>query len=435
MNKIKISNGRIIDPQNQIDRVGTLYISEGKIAALFEEPDGFNADLDMDAQQQIVCPGFIDLSARLREPGHSNKATIAGETQVAAKSGITSICMPPDTQPVADTTAVVELIREKAERAGYMNVFPIGALTRKLAGTELSSMYALTQAGCIAVSNAALPVANLLVLRRAMEYAASHDILLIYRPQDYWLSNQGCAHEGKVATRYGLPGIPEAAESIALSQCLMLMEKIGCRVHFAQLSSASAIPLMQQAQRKSLAVSCDVAAHQLHLTEDDILPFDSAYHVMPPLRSKVDRQALRAGLRSSVINAVCSDHQPHDVDTKLGAFPQTESGISAFETLLPLMLKMVHEGGIELQQAIAAITSQPAKILQLPLGHLSVGAAADVCVFDPEKCWEINTQNWSSSGKNTPYWGQTMQGQVMWTLQTGQVLFSNNAPKAYYHPA
>ncbi|MGZ8152616.1 MAG: dihydroorotase, partial [Methylovulum sp.] len=267
--QIHIRHGRIIDPANHIDRIGSIYINDGKIASVTEEPSGFKADTIIDADKQIICPGFIDLSTRLREPGQSRKASFKSETAAAASAGVTTMCLQPDTQPVIDTPAVAELIKELAEKANYPQIFPIAALTRKLEGNELSSMLSLKQAGCIAVGNASRPVSNLLTLRRAMEYAASHDLLFMLRPNDYWLGNNGCAHEGAIATRYGLPGIPEAAETIALSHCLELAELTGCRVHFGQISCRRSVIKIHQAQKYGLDVTADVAMHQLHLTEND----------------------------------------------------------------------------------------------------------------------------------------------------------------------
>ncbi len=373
MSKILIQNGHIIDPANQVDQAGSIAVAGGKIIGTTNVPAGFTPDQVIDAKGKIVCPGFIDLSTRLREPGQSRKATFSSETAAAASAGITAMCLQPDTQPVIDTPAVVELIKGFAERCDYGNIYPIAALTQKLAGQELSAMLGLKQAGCIAVSNANQPVQNLLVLRRAMEYATSHDLLLMFRPQDLSLSNYGCVHEGAVSTRYGLPGIPEAAETIALAQCLELAELTGCRVHFSQMSGWRSIIKIQQAQKYGLKVSADVAMHQLHLTEDDIEPFNSAYHVMPPFRSQRDREALRDALSKGIIAVICSDHQPHDIDAKLGAFPETEPGISALETLLPLMLKLVNEGVISLSQGIAALTEHPAAIIHEPKGTLSLG--------------------------------------------------------------
>ncbi len=424
MERILIKNGRIIDPANNINNLGSVYIADGKILSVIYKPADFNPDQVIDAKNQIVCPGFIDLSTRLREPGQSRKATFASETAAAAASGITTMCLQPDTIPVIDTRAVAELIKDQAEKTGYTQILPIAALTQKLEGMELSAMLALKDAGCVAVSNGNQPVKNLLVLRRAMEYAASHDLLLMYRPNDYWLANNGCVHEGALSTRYGLPSIPDAAETIALAQCLELVELTGCRVHFGQLSSRRSVIKLHQAKKYGLAVSADVAIHQLHLTEDDIIPFDSAYHVLPPFRSVRDKEALREGLANSTIDSICSDHQPHDLDAKLGAFPETEPGVSSLETLLPLMLRLVAQQAITLEQGIAALTQKPAQILQLDSGALTPGFTADLCIFDPEQEWQVNSENWLSQGVNTPFWGQTFKGKVTHTLQAGKVIYS-----------
>ena len=424
MSQIVIQNGQLIDPANQINRLANVYIADGKVVSVTDEPVGFKADTVIDAQNKIVCPGFIDLSTRLREPGHSRKATFLSETVAAAKSGITTLCLHPDTQPVIDTPAVAELIKELAKKANYPQIYPIAALTRALEGTELSSMLTLKQAGCVAVGHANRPVKNLLILRRAMEYAASHYLLFMCRPNDYWLGNNGCAHEGAFSTRYGLPSIPEAAETIALDQSLELAELTGCRVHFGQLSCRRSVIKIHQAKKYGLQVSADVAMHQLHLTENDIVPFDSNYHVLPPLRTVADQQYLRQGLASGTINSICSDHQPHDLDAKLGAFPETEPGISALETILPLMLQLVTEGVIALDQGIAALTANPARVLRIESGALTVGFNADVCVFDPNADWQVNADNWKSRGINTPFWGRTLKGQVTHTLQAGQLIYS-----------
>jgi len=424
MKKILISNGHIIDPANNTDHTGNVYIADGKILAVNEQITDFSADLTIDATHNIVCPGFIDLSVRLRDPGQSYKGTILSETTAAASAGVTSLCLPPDTSPVIDTQAVTELIADKSEKANYPQVYPIGALTHKLAGTELSSMSALKQAGCIAVSNATSPLSNLLVLRRAMEYASSHNLLVMLHPDTPSLSNHGCAHEGAFATRYGLPGIPEASESIAVAQYLELAELTGCRLHFSQISSKRSAIKIQQAKKYGLKVSADVAIHQLHLTEDDIEPFNSSYHVLPPFRTKKDKQSLRESLANGTIDIICSDHQPHDLDAKLGAFPETEPGISSLETLLPLTLQLVQDNAITLSQGIAALTQNPAKTLGIQSGTLTQGLAADLCIFDPSLSWAVNNDTWKSAGRNTPFWGQTLKGRVTHTLQAGKVIYT-----------
>ncbi|MDD1621759.1 MAG: dihydroorotase [Methylococcaceae bacterium] len=424
MTRILIKNGRIIDPANGIDAVGSLYIGDGKIVSVISAPADFQVDQVIDAEGQIVCPGFVDLSARLREPGHGQKGSILSETLAAASAGVTSLCLPPDTKPCIDSPAVVEYIKDKAENAGYPKVYTIGALTQRLDGNELSAMFALKQAGCIAVSNARAPLGNLLILRRAMEYASTHDLLLMYRANEASLSGAGCAHEGAVASRYGLPGIPEAAESIALAQALELAQLTGCRIHISQISCKQSVIKIQQAKKYGLNVTADVAIHQLHLTENDIEPFDSNYHVIPPLRGEVDRQYLRDGLANGTIDAICSDHQPHDLDAKLGAFPETEPGVASLETLLPLTLKLAQQHRISLSQAMAALTQKPASILGLSGGALTPGYSADVCIFDPEMSWRVDRQNWRSAGHNTPYWGQSLRGRVTNTLQAGRIIYT-----------
>jgi len=424
MKKILISNGHIIDPENNLDQVGNVYIADGKILAANQLLSDFTADLTIDASDNIVCPGFIDLSARLRDPGQSYKGTILSETTAAASAGVTSVCLPPDTSPVIDTQAVTELIADKAEKANYPQIYPIGALTHNLAGSELSSMFALKQAGCIAVSNATAPFFNLLVLRRAMEYASSHDLLVMYHPDIPALSNNGCVHEGAFATQYGLPAIPEASETIAVAQCIELAELTGCRLHFSQISCKRSAIKIQQAKKYGLKVTADVAIHQLHLTEDDIEPFNSFFHTLPPFRTKKDKQSLRESLANGTIDIICSDHQPHDLDAKLGAFPETEPGISSLETLLPLALRLVDDNAITLPQGIAALTQNPARTLGIQSGALTADYSADVCIFDPTLSWTVNQDTWKSAGGNTPFWGQTLKGRVTHTIQAGKVIYS-----------
>jgi dihydroorotase len=421
--RILIRGGRVVDPAQGIDGVMDVRIADGRIAGVGQHPDSFAPDRVIEATGQIVCPGFIDLCARLREPGFEHKTTIADESLATAASGIVTVCMPPDTYPIIDTPAVVRLIHDKAALTGRLRIEPIGALTRGLKGADLSEMSALRQAGCRAVGNAHAPVATTLVLRRALEYAASHDLLVIVRPEDPDLADQGCVHEGPVGTRMGLAGIPYAAETVAVAQVLALIEHTGARVHFAQLSSARAMRSIARAQEKGFPVTADVAAHQLHLTDTAIEGFDALCHVRPPLRGVLDRDSLREGIRDGVIRAICSDHQPHEPDAKLDAFPATEPGMAALQTLLPLSLKLVEKGVMSLNRVIAALTSGPAGIMRLEGGDLQVGAAADVCVFDPQAEWTVNEHTWLSGGRNTPFWGMTLKGRVTHTLCAGRLVF------------
>lgn len=425
---ITIKGGRVIDPANDIDRLADLHIAEGRICALGEAPAGFRADKLIDASGQIVAPGLIDLSAHLREPGHENKATIHSETRAAASAGITTLVCPPDTQPVTDTPAVVDLIRHRSEQAGFARVLPLGALSKGLQGEQLAEMGALKAAGCVGVSNGYTTIANTLVMRRAMEYAAGQGLTVFLHAEDPWLAAGGCAHEGTVSMRLGLPGIPEAAETVAVARELQLVEQTGVRAHFCRLSTESALKMVARAQFEGLPVTVDLAAHQLFLTDMDIGFFNSQCHVRPPLRSQRDRDGLRQALSQPGNNIViCSDHQPHAADDKLAPFPASAPGISALETLLPLALRLQEEGVMELPQLVAALTQHPAQILglreELQGGCLGVGARADVCVFDAEQFWELKPQNMFSNGQNTPFAGWEFKGRVTHTLLAGQISF------------
>jgi len=422
-NRIEIINGRLIDPANGIDDSKDLFIEEGKVCSIGKAPKGFKADLIIDAKGQIVCPGLVDLSARTREPGQEYKATIESETKAAAKGGITTICCPPDTNPVIDTPAVASMIYNMGLNAGHARVLPIGALTQGLEGNQLSEMVALTRAECPVLSNAYQPLANTLVERRALEYAATFGITIFIRPEDRHLRDNGCVHEGPVSSRLGLPGIPEAAESVAVARDLALAAHTGCNIHFHALSTATALEMITHAQQKGTPITAGVAAHQLHLTEDCIDEFNSNCHVIPPLRTSEDREQLRKGVASGVIKAICSDHQPHDPDAKEDPFPSTTPGISALETLLGLTLKLVEDGSIEMSDAIARVTSGPAEILGLPLGQLGVGADADICIFDPTKSWTLQADSMLSAGKNSPFLDREFTGEVTHTLLQGKITY------------
>lgn len=421
--RILVEGGRIVDPASGFDGPGSLCIADGVVVSVGALPDGFEADRRIDASGQIVCPGFIDLCARLREPGQEHKGSIASESAAAAAGGITTLCCPPDTTPVIDTPAVVKLLNERVEQAGKVRVLPVGALTRGLNGTDLSEMYALKRAGCLALGNADRPLAHPLVLRRALEYAASFDLVVVFRPEDPWLRSEGCVHEGVVSSRLGLPGIPETAETVAVAQALPLIEQTGVRAHFGQLSSGRAVEMITEARARGVRVSADVAVHHLYLTESDVDGFDAHCHCRPPFRTRSDREALRAAVADGRISAVCSDHQPHEPDAKLDVFPETEPGLSSLETLLPLMWGLVAEGRVALSDAIARLTVGPAAILGLTSGRLVPGAPADVCVFDPAVSWVPAQGEWLSAGRNTPFWARALSGRVTATLWGGQPVY------------
>lgn len=420
---IKIQGGRVIDPAQQLDQVTDLYITDGKIAAIGDAPEGFNAEQTINAAGQVICPGFIDLCAHVREPGYTIKGTLATEAQAAIAGGVTTLVTPPTTKPVIDTTAVAELILERCEDLGKAKVLPMGALTRGLEGKQLAPMHALSSSGCIAFTNAREPVANSLVLMRCMEYAATHDLLVQFQPQDASLTAGGHMHEDTTSTRLGLNGIPEAAETIEVARCLTLIEQTGVRAHFGQLSCERSVRMVMDARERGLNVSADVAIQHLLLTDENVNGFNSAFHLIPPLRSQLDRAGLRQALIAGGIQALCSDHQPHEAAAKDAPFAATEPGMTGLETLLPLSLMLVDQGLIELPQLLEKLTSQPAQILGLDSGTLQPGAAADICVFDPNAQWTLTKESSFSKGKNTPFMDYTLKGQVTHTLVDGNVVF------------
>ena len=424
--RIRIAGGRLIDPHNRIDDELDLYIADGRIAAVGAAPDGFTSDIELDATGLWVVPGLVDLCARLREPGEEFKATIDSECRAAAAAGITTLCCPPDTNPVIDTPAVIEMIHHRAQQVGGARVVGLGALTQNLDGEHLSEMFALKQAGCVGVSNALNPLASTLIQRRAFEYAATFDLTVFLHADDAALSANGCMHEGHVSTRLGLPGIPESAETVAVARDLALIQQTGVRAHFGRLTTQRAVRMVARAQFDGAPVTADVAVPNLYLTELDVIDFGADYHFIPPLRTQEDRDGLREGLRGGTLAAICSDHQPHEPDAKRAPYPATEPGASGLDSLLPLTLKLVTENHMLLHDAIARVTSGPASILNLPCGELGRGRAADVCILDPDATWRLDKNSMNSLGKNTPFLDWEMRGQVRYTLRDGNIIYNRD---------
>ncbi|MFC5302219.1 dihydroorotase [Azospira restricta] len=413
--KISIKNGRLVDPKSGVDGQLDLHLADGRVAALGAAPDGFAAARVIDAGGRVVCPGLIDLAARL--PG------LEGELAAAVAGGVTSLACPPDTRPPLDEPGLVERIVRRAHDAGLARVLPLGALTARLRGEALAELGSLARAGCVAFSQGNATPADTQVLLRALQYAATFGYPVWLRPQDKYLAGEGVAHDGEVAARLGLPGIPAAAEAVAVATALELARATGVRLHLARLSTAAGVELVRRARADGLAVTCDVGVHHLHLTEMDIGFFDSAARFEPPLRAQRDREALSAAAADGLA-AICSDHTPVDADGKQLPFGEAEAGASGLELLLPLTLKWAAAAGVPLAQALARVTCDPAAILGCAGGELSVGAPADVCVFDAEAEWQVSAAGLRSEGKNTPFLGCGMQGRVAMTLVGGRVVFA-----------
>ena len=423
--KIEINNAHLVDPSNDIDQQANVYIHNKKIASIGNSPSDWQADKIIDAKNSYVFPGLIDIATRLREPGQEYKATIASETYAAVSAGITSVVCLPDTNPIINTPAEVELIQQKTQSSGHCHVYVIGALTYDLEGTMLSEMAALKEAGVVGVTNCLHPVSNNLVLRRAMEYASSQDLTLFIHPMDHDLAANGCIHEGLSATRMGLAGIPSAAETAAVGSCLALIEQTGVHVHFCRISTQRSLQMLERAKFDGAPVSADICAHQVFLSDREIKHFDGNYHVIPPLRSRVDVAGLRNKLRSEIIHAICSDHQPHEPDAKLAPFPSTEPGISALETLLPLAMQLVREDVASMSEIISLLTSKPAKLLNINAGSLAPGCPADLCIYNPDVKWTLTPDSINSRGKNTPFIDNHFTGKVTHTLVNGKIVYQD----------
>jgi len=421
--KIHITNGRVVDPANNIDAKQDVFIEAGKITAIGSHPNGFKPGRVIDASNLVVCPGLVDLSARLREPGFEYKATLETEIAAAMAGGVTSLACPPDTDPPLDEPGLVEMLKHRARTLNQAHVYPIGALTAKLAGERLTEMATLQEAGCVAFSQADTPIADTQVLWRALQYASTFGFAVWLRPQDGYLAKDGVAHDGDVATRLGLPGIPSFAETIALETMLRLVRATGARVHFQRLSTAEGVALVRAARAEGLPVTCDVSAHHVHLSEMDLGYFDSHCNVIPPFRTQRDRDALRAALADGGVDALCSDHAPVDEDSKQLPFAEAEPGVTGLELLLPLTLKWGGEMKLPLAKTLSAITDRPARILGVQAGSLAVGAAADVCVFDPQAQVRVSADTLKSQGHNTPFLGYDLPGKVRYTLVGGQVMY------------
>jgi dihydroorotase len=425
--KIEIRNGRVIDPSSGLDKPASVYVAGSKIVGVGDSaPGSFRAEAVLDATGCVVCPGLIDLAARLREPGFEYKATLESEMAAAAAGGVTRLVCPPDTDPPLDEPGLVEMLKYRARQPGFAQVHPIGALTIGLAGQRLTEMAELAEAGCIAFGQANISIVDTQVLMRAMQYAATFNFPVWLQAQDAYLAKAGVAHDGAVSARLGLAGIPVVAETVALNTALELARVTGVRLHIRRVSSAAGLAMIRAARAEGLPVSCDISINHLHLCDRDIGFFDAHARLDPPLRAPSDRDALAAGLADGSVDVLCSDHTPVDDDAKQLPFDAAEAGATGLELLLPLTLKWATEKNIPLLQALAKITSEPARILGLTkgCGCIAPGAVADLCVFDPTTTFAVHRDRLKSQGKNTPFLGRELTGEVRYTLTEGHLAYS-----------
>jgi dihydroorotase len=415
--KIAIRNGRVIDPANKIDRVADVFIAAGKIAAIGNAPADWHSNKEINAQGLIVAPGLVDLSV------HVKRGTLASELAAAAAGGVTSIVCPPDTDPVLDEPGLVDMLRMRANAQHGAHLYPLGALTKNLAGTQLAELSKLAQAGCIGFSQADAPIADTQMLWRAMQYAATFGFTLWLRPEDPYLSKDGTAHDGEVSSRLGLIGIPSSAETVEIARIAEIASGVGVKCHLSKISTARGVEMIRAAKAQGLKLTADVSIHHLHLTDIDIGHFNPNYRLTPPLRTVRDRDALIAGLKDGTLDCIVSDHTPRPLEAKQVPFGEAAPGATAVELLLSLVLRLADIAKIALPDALATITSRAAKTANIAAGTLSVGAAADVCVFDVGAYRHITEASLKSAGKNTPFMGYELPGVVRATMAAGHLTY------------
>ena len=427
--KILIKNGRLVDPATGRDEPGDVAIAAGRVVALGAVNPDFHPNRTIDASGLVVAPGLVDLAARLREPGHEHEGMLESEMAAAVAGGVTSLVCPPDTDPPLDEPGLVEMLKFRARNLNQAHLYPLGTLTRGLAGEVLTEMAELTEAGCVGFSQAEAPLADTLVLQRALQYASTFGYTVWLRPQDAHLG-KGVAASGALATRLGLSGVPVVAETIALHTIYELMRVTGARVHLCRLSSAAGIDLVRRAKAEGLPVTCDVSVNHLHLIDMDIGYFNAAMRLTPPLRQQRDRDAIRAGLADGTIDALVSDHTPVDEDAKNLPFAEAEPGATGLELLLSLALKWGEESGAGLSKALAKVTCAPVNVLgdalgslQSSAGRLVEGGMADLCLFDAGARWTVEPRAFRSQGKHSPFAGLELPGRVRATLVAGQLAY------------
>ena len=424
--RVAYLNARLLDPESGLDTLGALLIEDGKIADFGAElfKDGAPSVSEVvDCEGRCLAPGLVDMRVQLREPGEEHKETIETACEAAAAGGVTTMVALPNTTPVIDDVSVVEFMHRRANDVGAVKIRCYGSVTRGTKGEQLTEMGLLADAGAVAFTDGTRAVANTMVMRRALSYARGFDLMVAQHPEDPKLANGGVMNEGEIASRLGLHGIPGAAEVIMVERDLRLAELTGGRYHAAHVSTEGAVEAIRRAKAKGLDVTCDTAPHYFALNETSIGDYRTFAKVSPPLRSEADRKAVVAGLADGTIDAVASDHTPSDQDSKRLPFAQAEYGIVGLETLLTLTLEPFHNGEIGLLEALAKITSNPARMLGLKSGRLQRGAAADLVLFNADTPWRIEEEGFRSKSKNTPFDGRPVQGRVLETLVDGRSVY------------
>jgi dihydroorotase len=421
-----LRQGRLIDSVQTLDQVADIVVQDGSVTAV-------QPRLDVDAERfrgfevydivgKWVVPGLVDMHVHLREPGEEYKETIASGTRAAVAGGFTAVACMPNTQPVNDCAAVTEFIRNRAVQHGVCRVYPVAAISKGLAGDMLAEFGELREAGAVAVSDDGRPVMNSQLMRRALEYARIFGLVVISHAEDLPLADGGLMNEGPVATRYGLQGIPAAAEEVMVARDLLLAEHTRGRLHLAHVSTAGSVRMIRDAKNRGVTVTAETAPHYFTLTEDDVVGFNPVFKMNPPLRSTADVEAIKAGLSDGTIDAIATDHAPHSVLEKDTEFNLAANGIIGLESALPLVLDLVREGVLTPLQAVAKISSNPSRILDVPGGTLRPGVAADITVIDPEEPYVLDCSTFQSKSRNCPFHGREMRGRATMTVVGGNIV-------------
>ncbi|ABK42631.1 dihydroorotase [Magnetococcus marinus MC-1] len=416
-----IRGARVVDPANERDEIADILIVDGVIREIGKLDAPAHVPV-IEADGLIAAPGLVDMHVHLREPGYEYKETIAGGTRAAAAGGVTSVAAMPNTKPVNDDPSVTGYMLDKARVAGFANLFPIGAVSKGLQGKEITEMGLLQAAGCVAFSDDGLPIMNSGLMRRALDYSRAFGGLIIQHAEDSGLVGCGCMNEGEVATRLGLSGICNAAEDILVERDIRLVELTGGRYHVAHISSAGAVASVAKAREKGLRVSCEAAPHHLVLNDTHVGNYDTNAKMAPPLRNQRDVNAIQEALARGVISVIATDHAPHEEDSKRVPFCQAANGVVGLETLLPITLELVEAGVLPLAKALAAISCNPARLLGMPRGTLSLNAVGDVVLFDPQQSWTVDALALHGSSKNTAFAGRQVKGRVKYTILAGRIV-------------
>lgn len=420
-----IFNARVIDPAANRDALGEIFVSEGRIVESLSATQKDQAQ-KIDAKGLVVCPGLVDVHVHLREPGQTHKETIQTGSYAAAAGGFTTIVSMPNTSPVADNAGTIQLMKDTARRDSVVHIYPTGCITMGQKGQALAPIGSLKRAGVVAITDDGDCVQNNELMRRAVEYAKMFDLPVMDHCQDTSLTQGAVMNEGVMSTRLGLRGWPNCAEDIIVSRNIILSTYTGAHIHLQHISSRNSVEIIRRAKARGIKISAEATPHHMALTENALTTYDTHLKMNPPLRTEADRQEIIAGLRDGTLDIIATDHAPHTDYEKDKEFDFAPNGIIGLETALPVSLEiLVNQNGFKLAEVVDLLTRKPAELFKLPAGTLSVGAPADICIFDPNRSWVYDAKNGFSKSRNSPWHGQTLKGRVCTTIVAGRIVYAD----------